>query len=555
MKRKTFLTFPFISGLLLVTLIFFNCNCLTECKEDDSEQDTLVSEIQQKLDEYIKVKLTADLSVLSEKEKQMLPLLFDIADIMNEIFWYEAFGDKNSLFEEIEDEAAGKLAEINYGPWNRLDGNKPFIEKYGDKPPGANFYPADITKEEFEAFESDDKTSQYTLIRRKEDGSLETIWYNVAFKEKNEKAAELLKKAAGLAEDEGLKKYLMLRADALLSDDYLNSDIAWMDMRTNTIDFIVGPIENYEDAFFGIKAAHEAFILIKDKTWSQRLTKYAAMLPELQKQLPVDAQYKAEVPGSRSDFGAYEVIYYAGDCNAGSKTIAINLPNDERVHLEKGSRKLQLKNAMKAKFDKILIPISNILIAEEQRKYVKFDAFFENVMFHEVAHGMGIKNTINNKGTVRAALKEKYSAIEEGKADILGLFLVTKLNEKGELTGDLMDNYVTFMASIFRSIRFGASSSHGIANLFRFNYFKEKGAFTKNENGTYSINFAQMQKAMNSLSELILTIQGDGDYEQAKKIIEEKGIIGKELQDDLDRLKQAKIPVDIVFEQGMEIRN
>jgi hypothetical protein len=245
------------------------------------------------------------------------------------------------------------------------------------------------------------------------------------------------------------------------------------------------------------------------------------------------------------------VIYYAGDCNAGSKTIAINLPNDERVQGSKGSRKLQLKNAIRFKFEEILLPISNILIAEEQREHVTFDAFFENVMYHEVAHGLGLNRTIDGSGTVRSALKEQYSTLEEGKADILALFLITKMYEEGMLgERDLMDTYVTFMASIFRSIRFGVASSHGKANMIRFYYFQELGAFSRDLNGSYSINFENMQRAMNELSNLILTTQGDGDYELAFKLVEEKGFIREELQSDLERLKLLNIPVDIVFKQG-----
>jgi hypothetical protein len=274
----------------------------------------------------------------------------------------------------------------------------------------------------------------------------------------------------------------------------------------------------------------------------------------MQRSLPVPAEYKREIPGSNSDLGAYDVVYYAGDCNAGSKTIAINLPNDERVQTDKGSRKLQLKNAIRYKFEEILLPITNVLIEEDQRAHVTFDAFFENVMYHEVAHGLGINQTIVGKGTVRSALKEQYSALEEGKADILSLYLITRMYEEGMLgERDLLDNYVTFMASIFRSIRFGVASSHGKANMVRFYYFQEMGAFSKDsETGTYRINFEEMQLAMNKLARLILTTQGDGNYEQAKLLITEKGFIREELQNDLDRLKDLNIPVDIVFNQGPE---
>jgi len=328
-----------------------------------------------------------------------------------------------------------------------------------------------------------------------------------------------------------------------------------MDLSNNDIDIVIGPIENYEDGLFNYKAAHEAFVLLKDQEWSKLLDKFAGLLPELQNSLPVDDKYKTEVPGSDSDLGVYDVVFCAGDCNAGSKTIAINLPNDERVHAQKGSRKLQLKNAMQYKFDKILVPISNVLIVEEQRKHVKFEAFFQNTMFHETAHGLGINNTINDKGTVRHALKEQYSAIEEGKADIVGLFLVKKLAEMGELgEKDLMDNYVTFMASIFRSIRFGIASSHGKANMIRFYFFQEQGAFTKNEEtGMYSVNFDKMTEAMELLANKILVIQGDGNYEEAKKLVEEKGFIRDELQNDLDKIAKEGIPRDIRFIQGKDV--
>jgi len=508
-------------------------------------------DVAQRLAIYAPFSLTADISHLSEKEKQVLPLMFEAAQLMNEIYWEQTIGNKESFLGRISDETTRKFAEINYGPWDRLNGNKPFLAGIGEKPKGANFYPVDMTKEEFDSLQNPDKSSQYTLIRRNDDGSLRVVWYHEAYASKVKKAADLMKQAAAIAEDAGLKKYLELRADALLTDKYQESDIAWMDMKSSNIDFVIGPIENYEDALFGTKAAQESFILIKDVAWSERLAHFAALLPELQKGLPVDQKYKNEVPGSDADLNAYDVVYYQGDCNAGSKTIAINLPNDEEVQLKKGSRKLQLKNAMKAKFDKIVIPISNILIDESQRQYVKFDAFFGNTMFHEVAHGLGIKNTLDGSGTVREALKEQYSALEECKADILGLYLVTKLYEMGELKeGEVMDNYVTFMAGIFRSVRFGAASAHGKANMLTFSHFTDNGAFTLQENGTYLVNFDKMKLAVESLGGMILKLQGDGAYDKVKELISTKSVIPAQLQADLDKLKAASIPVDIVFEQG-----
>lgn len=532
---------------ILMASLFF----LGACGEDK----TVDTQMQQKVDAFALVELTSDISHLSANEKKMLPYLFEAAQIIDSIFWQQAYGDKKELLSSIEDEATIDFARINYGPWERLDDNNPFIPSFDNKPLGANFYPTDMSKEEFEAFDSKDKASLYTLIRRDDQGNLQAIPYSQAYKNQHERVAELIKKAAELTENERLKNYLNLRAEALLTDDYRASDMAWMDMKDNNIDFIVGPIENYEDKLYSYKAAHEAFILIKDLEWSSRLSRFAALLPKLQESLPVAKEYKAEVPGSDSDLGVYDAVYYAGDCNAGSKTIAINLPNDPVVHIEKGSRKLQLKNTMRYKFDKILVPISEMVIDPDQRKHITFDAFFENTMFHEVAHGLGIKNTINKKGTVRQALKETYTPIEENKADILGLFMVTKLAEMGELGDkDLMDNYVTFMAGIFRSVRFGAASAHGKANMMRFYFFQEHNAFTRNpETGTYRVDFERMTEAMNLLAEKILVTQGNGDYDGAKQMLDEMGYIKDELQADLDRINKQNIPIDLRFKQGAEM--
>ncbi len=557
MKTKIF----FLSLIIALGAIAFSCQQKTEKKKYNDTQSIIPAEIainassqdyvNERLAIYAPFELSADLSQLSENEVKIIGICYEVARIMDGLFWRQTIGGKAEFISGITNDNTRKFAKINYGPWDRLNNNKPFIEGVGEKPKGANFYPVDMTKDEFDAFDDPNKTSLYTLIRRDENGSLISVWYHQAYAKELQQASELLKEAATLAEDPGLKKYLELRAEALITDDYQASDFAWMEMQNTNIDFVVGAIENYEDALYGYKAAYESFILLKDIAWSQKLEKFASMLPGLQKGLPVADEYKQDVPGSKADMNAYDVIFYAGDCNAGSKTIAINLPNDEEVHMKYGSRKLQLKNSMKAKFDKILVPISDLLIDPEQRKYITFTAFFENTMFHEVGHAMGIKETINGKGTVREALKEQYSAIEEGKADIMGLYLVTRLYEMGELTeGEVMDNYVTFFAGIFRSSRFGAASSHGKANMMRFNYFEEQEAFTRNDDGTYTVHFDKMQAAMNSIMEKILIIQGNGDYDAASAWVEEAAIIPTQLQEDLDRLNSSNIPVDIIFKQG-----
>jgi hypothetical protein len=503
---------------------------------------------------YADFELTTDLGHLSDSQRQMIAVLIEASGIMDDLFWRQAFNDGYAdWLASIEGAEARRFAELNYGPWDRLANDAPFIEGFGPKPLGANLYPPDMSKDEFESAYLPGKQGLYSLVRRGNAGELVLVPYHVAYKDELQQAAELLREAADLAEDPAFATYLKLRAAALISDDFQASDLFWMDVKSNEVDVVIGPIETYEDRLFGYRAAYESYVLVKDMEWSDRLSRFALFLPELQEGLPVPGEYKRETPGTDSDLNAYDVVYYAGHSNAGSKTIAINLPNDEQVQLEKGTRRLQLKNAMQAKFEKILLPISDTLIDEAQRKHVTFDAFFSNVMFHEVAHGLGIKNTTNGRGTVREALLDMASSMEEGKADVLGLYMVIELLEAGELgEADIMDYYVTFMAGIFRSIRFGAASAHGKANMVRFNSFEEQGAFVRDpESGTYRVDAERMTQAMTELSRLLLTLQGDGDYEGARELAETMGVIGEQLQADLDRLTRAGIPVDITFRQGL----
>jgi len=545
-------TQPSISRLVgaLFFLGFFAA-CSTDTPPEST--DTAVRTAEPRPEIYAEFALTADLSQLTEGQREMIAKLIDASVIMDDLFWRQAYGDDyKAWLETLGVGPQRQFAELNYGPWDRLDDEAPFIEGVGPKPLGANFYPADMTREEFDAAYLPGKTGQYSLVRRNEAGELVLVPYHVAYREPLAEAAKLLHEAADLAVSAEFATYLKLRAQALISDDYQASDLYWMDVKDNEIDVVIGPIESYEDRLFGYRAAYESYVLVKDLDWSNRLSRYAAFLPELQDNLPVPDAYKQESPGMDSDLNAYDVIYYAGHSNAGSKTIAINLPNDEQVQLEKGTRRLQLKNAMQAKFDKILEPIADTLVDPSQREHVTFDAFFANTMFHEVAHGLGIKNTINGRGTVREALLDMASSMEEGKADILGFYMINELHDAGELGDvDLRDYYVTFMASIFRSIRFGASSAHGKANMVRFNYFAEHGAFVRDpETGTYRVDFERMKEAARGLSVLLLTLQGDGDHAGATELTNTRGVIGPQLQEDLDRLTRANIPVDIVFRQG-----
>lgn len=545
--------FLFLAICCSSTFMLFSCNENKKSETASTPADTSQLYIEKHLAGYTTVKLTTDVSQLTEKEKQMLPLLINAAKIMDSLYWEQSYGHRDSLLSTIKDEPTRKFLLLNYGPWDKLNNDTPFIAGVGEKHLGANFYPAEITKEEIEKSSLSDKQGQYSIIRRDSAGKLISIPYHVAYREPLQRASALLRQASMLAEDEGLKKFLQLRSLALVSDNFTASDIAWLEMKNNTLDIIIGPIENYEDGLYNARNAYEALVLVKDKKWSQRLEKYIAMLPELQQGLPVDAKYKSEQPGVSSQLNAYDVVYYAGQANSGGKTIAVNLPNDEELQKTKGTRRSELKNTIRAKFDKILSPIAETLIDPSQLSSINFDAFFANVMFHEVAHGLGIKTTINGKGTVRNALQEQGSWLEEAKADILGLYMVTKLVEKGELPGPIEGYYTTFMAGILRSVRFSAADAHGKANMLAFNFFEEKGAFEKTKEGYYKVNYSAFKTAMNDLSNLILTLQGNGDKVAVEKLSADKGIIKPDLQADLNKLKQKGIPVDIIFEQGTEV--
>ncbi len=534
-------TLKTLSALSLCASIF-----VSSCAEKKSLMQT-------KVDEYAPVELSSELvNDLSENEKEIIKIFFKIGQITDDLFWQQTFGDK-SLMANITDPATRDFAMIQYGPWDRLDNNKSFIDTYGEKSPTCNYYPSDITTEEFDALEDPNKNSLYTVLRRDENGKLKSVWYHEEYAEQVNQMCDLLAQAAELAEDPGLKNYLLKRIEAFKTDDYLESDLAWMDMKTSNLDFVVGPIESYDDKFRETKTSYESFILIKDQKRSAELAKFVALLPELQKQLPCDPRYKTFVPGTSSDLNVYEAVYYGGDCNAGSKTIAINLPNDERVHALKGARRLQLRNSMKAKFDKILLPIGEMIITPSQQKYLNFDAFFWNVTFHEVAHGLGVKQTMDGR-SVDVALGTEKTSWEEAKADILGLFMVLELIKMGEIT-DITDEdaITTFIGGILRSVRFGAASSHGKANMMCFNFMEQAGAFHRDDKGQYVIDFDKVKGAVNTWSSLIIATQATGNIDFARSFRALNGGITPSLQKDLDMINAAGIPKDIRFIQGEDI--
>ena len=515
---------------------------LAACKQENND-------MKEKVESYATVEVTSPLyDALSDNDKKIVGLFRQAGEIMDGLFWKQTFGDKAEI-EALPEGYTKKYAMINYGAWDHLDDNMPFIEGYGAKPLGCQYYPQDMTMEEWNAFEDPDKLSLYTVIRRDENGALKTVWYRDEYKEELEKVCALLEEAAALTDNEGMRNYLTERVKAFRTDDYLASDLAWMDMKDCNMDLVIGPIENYDDHLFEAKAAYECFILLKDETRSANLAKYVALLPELQKALPCAPEYKTFVPGTSSDLNVYDAIYYAGDCNAGSKTIAINLPNDERVHAAKGARRLQLYNSMMAKFDKIMKPIGDVLMTPDQVGYLIADAFFWNVTFHEVAHGLGVKQTVNGKGTVDAAMGSEKTTWEEAKADILGLFMVSKLIDMGEITDITKEQSIaTFIAGIVRSVRFGYASSHGKANMMCYNFMEENGAFTRDAEGRYVVDFEKAPAVIDAWANLILETQATGNLEFAQKYSAENASIREALASDIEKVNNAGIPRDIIFE-------
>ena len=517
--------------------------------------------IRERVEQYAPIRLTADLTTLTENERRIIPLLIEAAQQMDRGLWLQAYGDRDELLRSIGDSWVRRFAEINYGPWDRLNNHEPFAPGIGPRPAGANFYPHDMTKAEFEAHLAKNPgdleafKSQYTVIRRGADGRLIAVPYQQAFAEETRITADRLKEAAAFADDPAFRRYLELRAAALLSSEYRESDLAWMNIKDSRLDCIIGPIEHYEDELFGYKTTYQGMVLVKDREWSERLAKFLALLPALQRGLPVPEAYKAETPGVESGLGVFDAIFCAGDANAGGKGIAVNLPNDEKIQLEKGARRLQFRNIMRAKQERIDVPIARLMVVAEQQPHVTFDAFFQNVLFHEVAHGLGVKNTINGRGPAREALKERFAALEEAKSDMTGLHIVAELRRQGQITdGEPADNYVSYLADIMRLARWGANDTYGQTTMLIFNWLKGNGAVSRDAaSGTYRVDPAKMPAAVDSLVARIITLQGDGDYAGAKAFVEKNGRPDPQLMKDLERLGKARIPVDVVFEQGPEV--
>lgn len=578
------------NSFLLLSVAFFTLGAWAQKSNNGKSPVSLLVPVKGypvagNLASYKTLPLTTDLSSLSEVEKQTLRHLIDAAKVADEIFWQQAWGDKKLLLDRVKNDTLKRFIELNYGPWDRLNNNVPFVQGMGEKPKGAGFYPANITQTEWDQWNNPQKNNPYSVVKRDESGKLFSEPYHTAYRENMIEMVKHLSLAANTIrqEDERFANFLIERCNGLMQGEYNSSDIHWLGLLNNRLDIIIGPIENYEDEFQGIRTAFESYVMVRDMTWTQKLEKYVSLLPSLQQSLPVDAAYKptlamnspqssmpagnadamvvieAPLPGAPdgpkpgSSLAVFDVIYYAGHNNAGSKTIAVNLPNDEKLQQEYGTRRSQLKNVMQAKFDNMVKPIAGLMLVEAQATKVNFDAFFNNVMFHEVAHGLGVKNTVDGKATVREALGADFSPIEECKADVLGLYMVTKLLETGELTGNIDDFYVTFVAGTFRSVRFGAASAHGKANMIIFNTLLSKGAVSRQKNGKYLVNVPEMKKIISNLAAELLTLQGDGNKAGVSNMLSTRAVISETLKADLVSIEKAGIPVDLIFEQGVNV--
>jgi hypothetical protein len=511
--------------------------------------------------------IRADVSSLPPNERRALGKLVEAARLMDSLFLRQVWAGNDAMLQELSHEAISRSRAtpaadadharlhyflINKGPWSRLDHNRIFIAGAPQKPEGANFYPAGATKDQVQRWldsltgeEKNRATGFFTTIRRAPSGAFTAVPYSVEYQGELARAAALLREAADATTQPTLKRFLTTRADAFLTDDYYASDIAWMELDAS-IEPTIGPYEVYEDEWFNFKAAFEAFITLRDEAESKKLQSFSAHLQELENALPIDPKYRNPQLGSMAPIRVVNVVFTAGDANRGVQTAAFNLPNDERVVREKGTKRVMLKNVQDAKFNRVLVPISKVALRAADQKNVSFDAFFTHILMHELMHGLG-PHSINVGGrstTVRQELKETYSAIEEAKADVSGLWALRELADRKLIDPAITKTmYTTFLASAFRSIRFGINEAHGRGIAIQLNYLLDAGAFTVLPGGTFAVDEAKIAAAVTALTRDIMTLQAEGQYAKAKDLIDRLGVVRPPVQKVLDRL--TSVPVDI----------
>jgi hypothetical protein len=546
-----------VSLLLLMTFLLANISAMQTRGGKKAAGDP---ELAKKISRFAPTTLTANTARLSAGDRKALNKVIEAARLLDPLFLRQVWSGNDELHKKLEaDKSAVGRQRLHYflindGPWSRLDENEPFIEGVPrQKPPHANFYPDDITKDEFNSWlaglpdsEKEKATGYFYTIRRDAGGKLMSVPYNEEYREFLEPAAKLLREAASLTTNQTLKDFLSKRADAFSSNDYYASDVAWMDLNA-PIDVTIGPYETYEDELFGYKAAFEAYITLTDAAESAKLQKFSQHLQELENNLPMEPRYRNPKLGAGSPMRVVNEVFASGEGNNGVQTAAFNLPNDERVVKEKGSARIMLKNVQDAKFNKVLIPITRVVLTTAQQRAVAFDSFFTHILMHELMHGLGPHNiTVNGQATtVRLQLKELYSSIEEAKADVTGLWALQYLIDKGVIGKQMQRTlYTTYLASMFRSVRFGLTESHARGVAMQFNYFTDEGAIKFDEKtGKFSADDARMKEAVRKLTHDLLTIEAEGSYDKAKAILDKYSLIRPDMKGALDRL--IAVPVDI----------
>lgn len=513
--------------------------------------------------QFVEVDIAPDEQAIRPEDLRVLRPLVRAAMVMDRLFWKQASEVGPRIRERLRsarterDLVLRDLVEIHYGPYDRLRGHEPFMD-VPPKPLGATFYPADMTREEFEshlAHHPQDREAfenPFTVIRRDEGGRLRAVPYSEFYQDDLGEAARLLREAASLTSDPVLRRFLDSRASAFVSNDYFQSDMDWMDLGqeegSSDIEVTIGPYEVYEDRLFNLKAAFEAFVTVRDRAESEKLALVSRYLDQIEADLPVDDHHKNYARGTASPISVVQVVLTAGDTRAGVQTTAFNLPNDERVRAAKGSKKVLLKNVGQAKFQKSLVPIAQTVLDPAWMPFVDFEAYFNHVLMHEVSHGLGpgiIARPDGSKTTVNAALRETYSAIEECKADVVGIFTTLWLIERGIFPKEWLERMqATYLAGIFRSVRFGIEAAHGRANIVAFNFLRQAGAFIRDPaTKRFGVDAQRFAPAIRDLARVLLTIEAEGDYEGAKQFLQEYGTMPEEMAEALARLEH--VPVDI----------
>src|SRR5829696_6721309 len=522
------------------------------------------AELDAKIRRFAPTVVTADTSQLSAGDRRALAKVVEAARLFDPLFLRQVWSGNVALQRKLEaDKTPLGRARLHYfmlndGPWSQLDENVAFLADVPhEKPATAAHYPDDMTKQEFESWvvtlpesEKQKATGFFYAVRRDAAGKLKLVPYSQEYREFLAPAATLLREAAGLTTNATLKTFLSKRADAFLNDDYYESDVAWMDLDA-PIDVTIGPYETYSDGLFGYKAAFEAYVTLRDEAETAKLARFGGVLQELENNLPLDPRYRNPKLGAAAPIRVVNEVFGSGEGNSGVQTAAFNLPNDERVVQEKGSKRVMLKNVQDAKFNKTLIPISKVVLDPSEQSALAFESFFTHILCHELVHGLGPHNitVAGQETTVRKQLKELYSAIEEAKADMTGLWALQYMIDHGAIEKSMERTlYTTYLASMFRSVRFGITEAHGRGVAMQFNYLTDEGAIKFNEaKGTFSIDHAKIKESVTRLTRELLTLEAEGSYDKAKAILDKFAVIRPPMQQALDRLKDVPVDIEPVF--------